>query len=167
MTASVSGDLHDAPRFRLAIGADRLGVALKTHISEYLVARGHTVEDFGCASDEDIDYPDIAAPVARAVAAGIVDRAILICGTGLGMAIAANKIRGVRAVSVSDAYSAERASKSNDAQVLCLGALVVGRGLAITLVDRWLESEFAGGQSARKVSKIDVLDERLANGIVQ
>jgi ribose 5-phosphate isomerase B len=155
---------HSAPEEyskenRIAIGSDRLGVSLKTEIIELLSKKGYATKDFGCTAEEDTDYPDIAAPVARSVAAGEFERAILICGTGLGMAIAANKIPGVRAASVSDVYSAERARKSNDAQILCLGALVVGKGLAAALVERWLESEFAGGQSARKVSKIDALDK--------
>ena len=96
--------------------------------------------------------------VAREVAASHFDRAILVCGTGIGMAITANKVPGVRAASVADPYSAERARKSNNAQVLCLGARVVAPEVADLLVDHWLASEFQGGDSARKVSKIDALD---------
>jgi ribose 5-phosphate isomerase B len=98
--------------------------------------------------------------VARAVAAGDVDRAVLVCGTGLGMAIVANKVRGVRAAPVTDPYSAERAIKSNDAKILCLGALVVGSEVAKLLVDHWVAGEFAGGRSLPKVEKIQALDER-------
>jgi ribose 5-phosphate isomerase B len=111
-------------------------------------------------SEQDIDYPEVGEPVARAVAAGDVDRAVLVCGTGLGMAIVANKVHGVRAAAVSDPYSAERAIKSNDARVLCLGAQVVGQNVAPLLVDHWLDGEFAGGGSGRKVAKIEDLDRR-------
>jgi len=109
----------------------------------------------------------VAVPVARAVAAGEVDRAVLVCGTGLGMAIVANKVRGVRAAPVTDPYSAERAIKSNNARVLCLGSLVVGTEVAKLLVDHWLDGEFAGGNSGRKVAKIEELDRderRVARG---
>jgi ribose 5-phosphate isomerase B len=150
--------LRNAHGAALAIGSDRLGVSLKSAIIDHLNSLGYKVKDFGCAAGEDTDYPDIAAPVARAVSSGEYQRAILICGTGLGMSIAANKIPGVRAAAVSDVYSAERARMSNDAQVLCLGSLVVGNGLATALVDRWLQSEFSGGQSARKVAKLNALD---------
>lgn len=143
---------------RIAVGADHNGYALKQQLVEHLTGLGHEVTDFGCDADETADYPDVAAPVARAVASGQVDRAILVCGTGLGMAITANKIPGVAAASVTDPYSAERARKSNNAQVLCLGAKVVGEEVAVLLVDHWLASEFAGGDSARKVEKIAALE---------
>jgi ribose 5-phosphate isomerase B len=145
---------------RIAVGADINGYDLKEHLKQHLIDRGHDVVDFGVESDQDVDYPDVGEPVARAVASGEVERAVLVCGTGLGMAIVANKIHGVRAAPVSDPYSAERAIKSNNAQVLCLGGLVVGRNVAPLLVDHWLEGEFAGGGSARKVAKIDALDDR-------
>ena len=105
---------------RIAVGADSNGLELKEVVKEHLEAKGHDVVDYGVERDQDVDYPDIAEMVARAVAAGDVDRAVLCCGTGLGMAIVANKVRGVRAAPVTDPYSAERAIKSNDAKVLCL-----------------------------------------------
>lgn len=142
----------------IAVGADHYGFALKEALADYLRGLDYEVADFGCGSAEPVDYPDVAVEVARAVAAGRFDRAILICGTGIGMAITANKVPGVRAASVSDPYSAERARKSNDAQVLCLGSRVVGTEVAKLLVDHWLASEFAGGDSARKVAKIEALD---------
>jgi ribose 5-phosphate isomerase B len=145
---------------RIAVGADPNGFELKEVIRDHLIAQGHEVVDFGVASDQDVDYPDVAEPVARAVADGLVERAVLICGTGLGMAIVANKVRGVRAAPVSDPYSAERAIRSNDARVLCLGSLVVGRSVAPLLVDHWMSGDFAGGGSARKVAKIEDLDRR-------
>ena len=145
---------------RVAVGADLNGLELKEVVKEHLVAGGHDVVDFGVSSDQDVDYPDVAEPVARAVASGEVERAVLCCGTGLGMAIVANKVRGVRAAPVTDPYSAERAIRSNDARVLCLGGLVVGKNVAPLLVDHWMSGEFVGGNSGRKVTKIDDLDRR-------
>jgi ribose 5-phosphate isomerase B len=144
----------------IAIGADHLGFPLKQILADYLRGLHHDVVDFGCNAPDPVDYPDVAIEVAEAVAAGRFDRAILICGTGIGMAITANKVPGVRAASVSDPYSAERARKSNDAQVLCLGSRVVGTDVAKLLIDHWLASEFGGGDSARKVAKIEALDRR-------
>lgn len=143
---------------KIAIGADHLGYPLKETVKTHLLDLGHDVVDHGVFDTTPADYPDVAVEVARAVAAGAFERAILICGTGIGMAITANKVAGVRAASVTDPYSAERARKSNDAQVLCLGALVVGPSLAAVLVDHWLAAEFQGGGSARKVAKINALD---------
>ncbi len=145
---------------RIAVGADGNGAAMKEAIKLHLERLGHEVTDFGVAPDADQDYPEVAEPVARAVAAGAVERAVLVCGTGLGMAIVANKVRGVRAAPVTDPYSAERAIRSNDAHVLCLGAQVVGMSVAPLLVDHWLSGEFAGGGSARKVAQIEALDRR-------
>lgn len=147
-------------RARVAVGADDLGFALKEALRGHLEARGYEAVDFGVHDTAPVDYPDVAVEVARAVADGRFSRAILVCGTGIGMAITANKVPGVRAASVSDPYSAERARKSNDAQVLCLGSRVVGVEVAKLLVDHWLDSEFAGGNSARKVAKIEALDKQ-------
>jgi ribose 5-phosphate isomerase B len=149
---------------RIGIGADINGYQLKESVKQHLEAKGHEIIDFGVESDQDIDYPDVGETVARAVAAGDVERAVLVCGTGLGMAIVANKVHGVRAAPVTDPYSAERAIKSNDAKVLCLGSLVVGQNVAPLLVDHWLDGEFAGGNSGRKVAKIEALDERERGG---
>ena len=143
---------------RVAVGADINGLTMKEAVRRHLLDAGHEVVDYGIAEGQDEDYPDVAAPVARAVASGKVERAVLVCGTGLGMAIVANKVRGVRAAPVTDPYSAERAMKSNDARVLCLGGKVIGIDLALLLVDHWLASDFAGGASARKVAKIVALD---------
>ena len=130
---------------KIAMGADNLGFPLKESIKEHLEALGHEVVDYGVYDTNPVDYPDIANKVARDVASGAFDRAILTCGTGIGMAIAANKVPGVRAAAVSDPYSAERARKSNNAQVLCLGSCVLGPAVASLLVDHWLASEFQGG----------------------
>lgn len=144
---------------RLALGCDCAGLPLKEIVLKHLSDRGVRVVDFGVQTDQDIDYPDIARAVAERVAAGEFDRAILICGTGIGMAIVANKVPGVRAAVCHDPYSAERARKSNDAQVLALGARVLGPELAKSLTDIWLVSEFEGGRSAPKVAKIIELDQ--------
>ena len=144
----------------VAIGSDEAGFALKALLSDVIRAEGWEVVDFGCHTPDPVDYPDVALEVARSIARGDHDRGILICGTGIGMAIAANKVPGVRAAQAHDPYSAERARKSNDAQVLTLGARVIGPELAATLVRIWLRSEFAGGGSARKVAKITAAEER-------
>jgi ribose 5-phosphate isomerase B len=122
------------------------------------------VRDFGCFTTEQVDYPDIGYEVAHAVARGEHDRGILICGTGIGMAIVANKVPGVRAAQVHDPYSAERARKSNDAQIMTMGARIIGPELARSLVRIWLAAEFAGGASARKVAKISA-GETLEAGV--
>jgi ribose 5-phosphate isomerase B len=143
---------------KIAVGADHLGFPLKESVKRHLEGLGHEVVDFGVGDDRPVDYPDVALVVAREVAEEHFERAILVCGTGIGMAITANKVPGVRAASVADPYSAERARASNNAQVLCLGARVVAPQVADILVDHWLAAEFQGGDSARKVSKIDALD---------
>jgi ribose 5-phosphate isomerase B len=145
---------------RIAIGSDHLGYPLKESVKGHLGSLGLEVVDFGTHDEVPVDYPDIAEAVARAVGDGQFGRAILICGTGIGMAIAANKVQGVRAATVADPYSAERARKSNNAQVLCLGSQVTGVSVALILVDHWLAAEFQGGGSARKVEKIGALESR-------
>ncbi len=142
----------------IAIGADEAGAPLKDHLAEYLRNAGFDVKDFG--NGEGVDYPDVASEVAEAVGRGEHDRALLICGTGLGMAITANKVPGVRAVTAHDAYSAERGRKSNDAQVLTMGARVIAPQAAEKVVDHWMASEFEGGGSAPKVEKMKAVDDR-------
>lgn len=143
---------------RIVVGADHLGVELKRAIVEHLRSKGHEVTDLGVEGGEAVDYPDIARPLAERVAAGEFPRGILICGTGAGMAITANKVPGVRAVCVQDPYTAERAIASNNAQVITLGAQITGAPVARMLVDIWLANEFQGGRSAPKVAKIDAVD---------
>src|SRR5689334_512923 len=147
---------------RVALGSDDAGFTLKEIVRRHLEARGVEIRDFGVADEtpSEVDYPDVAHAVARAIASGEEQRGILICGTGIGMAITANKVPGVRAAQAHDVYSSERARKSNDAQILTLGARVIGPESAKTVVHAWLESEFAGGASTRKVAKIDRLDAR-------
>lgn len=145
---------------RVAIGCDNLGLELKHFVMEVLKEHGVEYEDLGSYSGELVDYPDVGAKVAEAVAEGSFDRGILICGTGIGMAIVANKVAGIRAGVAHDTYSAERLRKSNNAQVLAMGTLIIGREVARKVVEAWLPSEFQGGGSAPKVAKIDKLDEK-------
>lgn len=145
----------------VAIGSDDAGFSLKERLVQVLREEGQEVTDFGCHSPDPVDYPDVAFDLARAVARGDHDRGILICGTGIGMAIAANKVAGVRAAQGHDPYSAERARRSNDAQILTLGARVIAPELASSLVRTWLHAEFDGGASARKVAKISTIEREL------
>jgi ribose 5-phosphate isomerase B len=147
---------------RIALGADHLGVALKDEIAALLRERKVEFQDFGVATGEVADYPDVAEKIAQSISDGQFDRGILVCGTGIGMAIAANKVPGIRAAVVHDPYSAERSRKSNDAQILTMGACVIGTQVARQLVSIWLESQFQGGESARKVAKIGLIEARHA-----
>ncbi len=143
---------------RVAIGSDEAGFDLKEALKTHLTAAEVEVLDYGCDSPDPVDYPDIALELAHDIAAHKMERGILICGTGIGMAITANKVPGVRAAQAHDAYSAQRARKSNDAQIVTLGARVIAPELAKTIVDTWLASEFEGGNSTRKVDKIVAFD---------
>ncbi len=140
----------------IALGADEAGAPLKEHLAKYLQDNGYEIKDYGNGTEQ--DYPEVAAHVAEAVSEGEHDRAILVCGTGLGMAITANKVPGVRAATAHDAYSAERARKSNDAQVLTMGARVIAPQAAEKVLDHWLASEFQGGGSTEKVRKMNEVD---------
>lgn len=144
---------------KIAIGCDEAAYRLKVIIKEYLESKGIEVDDFGADQGEVVLYPDVAYQVADAVAAGKYERAILVCGTGIGMAICANKVPGVRAAVCHDPFSTERARKSNDAQIMCMGERVIGTELAKTLVDIWLKCDFAGGGSAPKVARINELEQ--------
>ena len=148
------------PISSIAIGADEAAFDLKETLKAHLKARGIEVQDYGSYDRNPVLYPDVAVNVAEAIAQGKHPRGILMCGTGIGMAITANKVPGVRAACCHDTYSAQRARKSNDAQVLTMGARVIGPELAKTIVDAWLESEFEGGGSAPKVEKIIQYDEK-------
>ena len=144
---------------RIVIGSDHFGYGLKEDLKQHLIELGHEPVDVGCDNaDQPVDYPDVAVAAAQRIASGEFDRGILICGTGAGMAIVANKVAGVRAACCHDPYSAERARKSNNAQVITMGAQVVGPALGRQLLDHWLASEFAGGRSQAKVAKIEALD---------
>jgi ribose 5-phosphate isomerase B len=145
---------------RIAIGADQGGYGLKQPIAEFLIAEGHEVSDLGIYRLESVDYPDIAALVARAVAAGEAERGIIVCGTGIGVSLAANKVRGIRAALCTDCYMARMAREHNDAQVLCLGGRVLGIGSALDIVRVFLTSTFLGGRHARRVAKISALERK-------
>jgi ribose 5-phosphate isomerase B len=157
---NITGD-----NMKIAIGSDKLGTQLRLSLIEHLQKQSAVeveIQDFGVAEDDEQDYPDIGLLVAESIASGENQRGILICGTGIGMAITANKVPGVYAANVSDSYSAERARKSNNAQIITLGALTVGTSLAKSLVDIWLVSEFQGGRSTRKVEKIKLIETKYA-----
>lgn len=138
----------------IAIGCDEAAIQMKEKIKGLLEGKGIAVEDYGVYNTDPVLYPDIAVKVAQAIAEGKHERGILLCGTGIGMAIAANKVPGIRAAVCHDQYSAERARKSNNAQIMTLGARVVGEELAKSLVLTWLNSEFQGGSSNDKVNRI-------------
>jgi ribose 5-phosphate isomerase B len=139
---------------KIAIGCDEAGYALKEILKPFIAAQGHEVADFGTFDGKPVLYPDIGHAVAAAVAAGKHDSAVLICGTGIGMAITANKVKGIRAAQCHDTYSAERARKSNDAQIVTLGARVIGPELAKSILNSFLAARFSGGPSAKKVERI-------------
>lgn len=143
---------------RVAIGADHAGYALKETLATYMRERGIEVIDFGTHGPDPVDYPDYARVVAEAVARGEADFGVLICGTGVGMAITANKVAGIRAAAVSDVYSARMSRAHNDANILCMGGRVVGPGLAIEILETWLRTPFEGGRHARRVEKIRALE---------
>ncbi len=140
---------------RIIVGGDHAGLGLKRALVELLTERGYTVEDIGTHDECATDYPDYARRVASAVANGDAPLGLLVCGTGVGMSIAANRHPGVRAVVCSEPFSASMARKHNDANVLCLGSRVVGAGLASEILDVFLATEFEGGRHARRVAKID------------
>jgi len=146
---------------KIILGSDGFGYELKENVKEYLEELNHTVIDVGVDSSDQLDlYPDIANVLAVRIAEGETDRGILICGTGIGMAMVANKVPGVRAACAHDPYSAERARKSNDAQIITFGAQIVGATLVRVLLDHWLASEFSGGRSVSKVDRIKELDDQ-------
>lgn len=147
---------------KIVIGNDSAAVELKEFVKEILEAKGYEVTDLGVGSSSDQKlYPDIAHELATRIQEGQFERGILMCGTGIGMAISANKVPGVRAAVCHDIYSTERSRMSNDAQVMCMGARVIAPQLAELLVNRWLESEFQGGGSQEKVDRINELDGSL------
>lgn len=139
---------------KLAIGCDEAAYDLKLILKKHLEDAGHDVTDFGTHDAQPVLYPDVAFAVAEQVVQGAFERAVLLCGTGIGMAISANKVRGIRAAQCHDTYSAERASRSNDAQIITIGARVVGPELAKAIADAWLHSTFDGGRSQPKVDRI-------------
>ncbi|MDD6796423.1 MAG: ribose 5-phosphate isomerase B [Clostridiaceae bacterium] len=145
---------------KIALGADHGGFELKEEIKKYLETSGYEVEDFGTYSTESCDYPDIALPVAEAVAAKEFEFGILICGTGIGIGISANKVPGIRAALCSDTFSAHATREHNNANILTMGQRVVGPGLAIDIVKTFLNSEFQGDRHIKRINKITAIEEK-------
>ncbi len=143
----------------IAIGSDHGGYALKQQLMKHLTDLGLEYKDYGTYSEDSCDYPIYAEAVARAVAGGEAERGILICGTGIGMSMAANKIRGIRCALCGDCYSAELTRRHNDANILALGARVLGEGLAEKIMDTFLTTEFEGGRHARRIGLIADLEK--------
>lgn len=151
---------------KIALGADHAGFPLKEKIKEFLLSKGYEVIDMGTHSTESVHYPDFAKKVALAVQRGEADRGILVCGTGIGMSITANKFKGIRAALCTNEYMARMSRRHNDANVLCLGERVLGVELALSIVEAWLEEEFEGGRHEVRVKLIlDMENESLRTDI--
>ena len=136
---------------KVAIGCDHGGIDLKETVKEVLLELGHEVDDQGCYSRESVDYPDFSRAVTSQIKEGLSDRGILICGTGLGMSMAANRIPGIRAALCHEMFSARMSREHNDANILCLGARVIGPGLAAEIVRTWMTTDFAGGRHLYRI----------------
>ena len=146
---------------KIALGTDHGGVRLKQDIIDVIQQLGHEVVDVGCDCTDSVDYPDYALPVCELVVAGEVDRGILVCGTGIGMSIAANKVKGIRCALAHDVFSAKATREHNDTNVLALGERVIGPGLACEIVKEWLVTEFSGEERhVNRVNKIKLIEER-------
>ncbi|MCL2593645.1 MAG: ribose 5-phosphate isomerase B [Defluviitaleaceae bacterium] len=139
----------------IAIGCDHGGFTLKSTIIKYFDENRIKYKDFGCFNTESVDYPDIAQEVCKSIVSGECESGILVCGTGIGMSIAANKIKGIRAACCSDTFSAKLTKEHNDSNVLCIGERVVGQGLAIMLVENFLNAKFEGGRHLARVEKLE------------
>jgi ribose 5-phosphate isomerase B len=145
----------------VALGCDHAGFPLKDVVRRYLEAQGLEVLDVGCPSEAAVDYPVFGAEVARRIASGQAERGIIICGSGVGMSMIANRFRGVRAALANDLYTAQMSRRHNDANVLCLGSRIVGPGLALEIVKAFVETPFEGGRHKRRV---DMIDEQAPKG---
>ncbi len=143
---------------KIAIACDHGGYALKEAVKAHLTEKGYEAVDFGTSSTESCDYPDFAAPAAKAVAAGECEKGIVICTTGIGVSIVANKVKGIRCALCSDPLSAEMTRRHNDTNMLAMGAGIIGQNLAMDIVDIWLATEFEGGRHQRRVDKIMALE---------
>lgn len=144
---------------KIAIGSDHAGLELKEYIKRILAEGNHEVIDYGTHSPQSVDYPDFGFKVAQDVAAGAADRGILVCGTGMGMSVVANKVKGIRAALAFDTYTAVQSRKHLDANVLVLGERVTGKGLAEEIVRAWLSAEFEGGRHSGRIAKIDAFEK--------
>ncbi|MCD8502198.1 MAG: ribose 5-phosphate isomerase B [Bacillaceae bacterium] len=145
---------------KVAIGSDHGGMNIKEEIKDYMKSKDIDFIDVGCTCNDSVDYPDYALPVADKVATGEVDRGILICGTGIGMSIAANKVKGIRCALVHDLFSAKATREHNDSNVLAMGERVIGPGLAREIAKVWLETEYEGGRHQNRLDKISSIENR-------
>ncbi|WP_249029346.1 ribose 5-phosphate isomerase B [Tannockella kyphosi] len=139
---------------KIAVACDHGGLELKNAISKFITDLGHEVEDFGTYTNDSVDYPDYASKAALAVASGQVERGIVVCGTGIGVSIVANKIKGIRCALAHDTFSARATREHNDTNMLALGQRVIGEGLALDIVKLWLETEFAGERHMQRIEKM-------------
>ncbi len=144
---------------KIAVASDHAGYEVKEALASHLRAQGHEIEDYGCFDDSSCDYPDFAAAAARGVASGAQAFGVLVCGTGLGVCMTANKIAHIRAAPVHDRMTAQMSRRHNNANVVCIGARIIEKEVALDLVDLWLETPFEGGRHERRVGKIDALDD--------
>ncbi len=144
---------------KIAIGSDHVGFELKPQMIEYVKELGHEIDDFGPFGSERTDYPIYGKKVAKAVAAGEYDRGILICGTGVGISITANKVKGIRAIVCSEPYSAKLSRQHNNTNILAFGSRVIGGELAKMIVKEWLEGEYEGGRHQRRIDEIAAVEE--------
>lgn len=144
---------------KIVLGSDHAGYGLKEAVKEHLSSQGWDVIDCGTDSEESVDYPDFAEKVARAICDGVCEKGILICGTGIGISIAANKLPGIRAAVCHDLFTAQASREHNDANILAMGARVLEPSLALEMVDLWLETPFSGGRHQRRIDKISALEK--------
>lgn len=148
---------------KIAIGADHAGFELKTLIYNLIKDMGHDIIDMGTGSSCSVDYPDFAEAVAQAVSEGIFDRGILICGTGIGMSIVANKFKNIRAALCNDIFTAKMSRLHNDANILCMGARIIGIGLAKEIVHTWFSTEFEGERHSHRLEKINLIERKVVD----
>ena len=139
---------------KIAVACDHGGFRLKNVLVEYLKDNGYEVEDFGCYSEESCDYPDYAGKAALAVAKGTCDKVIVVCGTGIGVSITANKVKGIRCALCHDVFSAKATLAHNDTNMLAMGQRVIGEGLALEIVKAWLEGQYEGGRHDQRIAKM-------------
>ncbi len=144
----------------IAIGCDHGGFELKQVLIDHLKEKGYEVKDFGCYNTDSVDYPTIVEPVCASITGGECELGILVCGTGIGMSIAANKCKGIRAAAVSETFSARLTRMHNNSNVICLGGRVIGPGIACDIVDQFLEAEYEGGRHQRRVDMVMALENK-------
>jgi ribose 5-phosphate isomerase B len=153
--------MDQSSRLKIALGADHGGYLLKEELKRYLISEGWQVEDFGTFSEEPVDYPDLAFKIAKAVARGEFPQGILVCTTGIGVSIAANKVKGVKAALCHEPLSAELARRHNHANILCLGGKIIGPKLALKIVETWLSTPFSTEERhIRRLKKIEEIEEK-------